>query len=62
MRQAHPGDTGRASWARAATSSDGWHGKARISGRENSSMASTSIDNQRLRRFPTRQDFPNAGN
>jgi hypothetical protein len=43
---------------RTATSKDEWHGKLRISGRENSSMASTSIDSHRLSPFPDRQDLP----
>jgi hypothetical protein len=52
------GDTGRAKWARAATSSDGWHGKLRISGRENFSMAPTSIDSHSLSPFPDRRELP----
>ena len=35
--------------------------RSRISGRETSSMASTSIDSQRLSPFPDRQDFPGRG-
>jgi hypothetical protein len=50
------GDTGRANWARAATSNEGWHGKLRTSGLENSSMESTSIDSHSLSPFPDRQD------